>query len=125
MVAFGLSLWSRGQQPGQSCEVVGSHRQDEAGLHPFEVAIDGQGDTADGFGPAESLFDPFAVSDRQGISLVPGRAPSIAECLNFCATWGVTQACHRSATNSAASKPLSAPGVSLRKETDPLAIHSG
>ncbi len=34
---------------------------------PFEAAIDG-------LGHAESLFDPFAVLDRQGVTLVPGRA---------------------------------------------------
>ena len=70
MPAFGLC----GQQPGQSGEVVSGHRQDEAGAHAFETPIDGLGHAADGFGPAENLFDPLAVFDGQGVTLVPGRA---------------------------------------------------
>jgi hypothetical protein len=61
-------------QPGQSGEVVSGHRHDEAGTHPLDASVDGLGHAADGFGPAESLFDPFAVFDRQGVTLVPGRA---------------------------------------------------
>src|SRR3990167_3618982 len=62
------------EQPGQSGEVVCGHGEDEAGTHPFDAVINGLGHSADGFGPAESLFDPFAVFDRQGVTLVPGRA---------------------------------------------------
>lgn len=40
--------------------------------------------------------------------------PSIAEDRDFCVTCGVTQAFRRSATNAAASKPLSAPSLSCR-----------
>src|SRR6056297_3740303 len=40
--------------------------------------------------------------------------PSIAEYLDFWATWGVTQAWRRLDTNPAASYPLSAPSVSCR-----------
>lgn len=43
-------------------------------MHFFEAAIDGLRHAADGFGPAESLFDPFAVHDRQGVTLLLGRA---------------------------------------------------
>ena len=80
-------LMSCGEQPGQSGEVVGGHRQDEAGPHPFDAAIDGLRHTANGFGPAEGLFNPFAVLEWR----------------DFCATCGVTQAWRRSATNPAAS----------------------
>ena len=55
-------------------EVVGSHRQDEAGTYPLDAPIDGLGHASDGFGPAESLCDPFAVFDRQGVTHVPDRA---------------------------------------------------
>ena len=72
MSAACLCLSSCCQQPGQSGQVVGGHRQDEAGAHPLEAAIDGLGHAADGLGPAESLFDPFAVPDRQGVTLVSG-----------------------------------------------------
>lgn len=40
--------------------------------------------------------------------------PSIAEYLDFWATWGMTQAWRRSDTNPVASYPLSAPSVSRR-----------
>ena len=63
---------SCGQQPWQSGEVVGGHRQYEAGPHPFDAAIDGLGHAANGFGPAEGLFDPLAVLDRLGVALVSG-----------------------------------------------------
>jgi hypothetical protein len=43
-------------------------------MYPFEAAIDGLAHAADGPGPAESLFDPFAVFDRQGVTCVPGGA---------------------------------------------------
>jgi hypothetical protein len=56
-------LVSWGLQSGQSCEVAGGHRQDEAGPHPFDAAIDGLGDAADGFCPAEGLVDPLSVLD--------------------------------------------------------------
>lgn len=62
---------SRGQQSLQPGEVVGGHGKGEAGAYPLEAAIDGLGHAADGLGPAESLFDPVAVFDRQGVSLVP------------------------------------------------------
>ena len=60
------------QQAGQSGEVVGGHRQDEAGPHPLDAAIDSLGHAADGFGPAEGLFDPLAVLDREGMAFVSG-----------------------------------------------------
>lgn len=41
---------------------------------PFNAAIDGLCHSADGLGPTESLLDPFAVPDRHGIALVPGRS---------------------------------------------------
>ncbi len=65
---------SCGQQPRQSGEVVGCHRHDEAGAHPLDATIDDLGHAANGLGPAESLFDPLAVFDRQGVTLVPGGA---------------------------------------------------
>ncbi|SHK42027.1 FAD linked oxidases, C-terminal domain, partial [Roseomonas rosea] len=60
------------QQPGQSGQVVGDHRQDEAGSHAFDATIDGLGHAADGLGPAESLLDALAVFLGQGMALVPG-----------------------------------------------------
>ena len=65
---------SCGQHPGQSGEIVGHHGQDEAGAHPLDAAIDGLCHAPDGLGPAESLFDPFAVFDLQDVTFVPGRA---------------------------------------------------
>ena len=40
-------------------------------MDPFEAAIDVMSLAADGLGQAESLFDTFAVIDRQGVSFVP------------------------------------------------------
>ncbi|WP_444719019.1 hypothetical protein, partial [Paracoccus seriniphilus] len=45
------------QQSGQSGQVIGGHRLNKAGSHPFDTGIDGLRHTADGFGPAECLFD--------------------------------------------------------------------
>ena len=70
MPAFGLC----GQQPGQSGEVVSGHRQDEAGSHPLDAAIDGLSHATDGLGPAESLLDALAVFLGQGMALMPGGA---------------------------------------------------
>ena len=67
-----MFLVSCRQQPGQSGEVVGSHRQDEAGPHSFDTTIVGLGHAADLLGPAEGFLDPPAVLDRQGIALVSG-----------------------------------------------------
>ena len=43
--------------------------QNEARPHPFDAAIDGLGHAADGLGPAEGLFDPFAVFQGEGIAI--------------------------------------------------------
>lgn len=61
IAAFSFSASSRREELRQSCEVVGGHGEDEAGSHPFKAALDGLGHASDGLGPAESLFNPFAV----------------------------------------------------------------
>ena len=66
---------SRCEQPGQSDEVVGGHREDEAGPHPLDAAIDGQCHAADGLCSAGDLFDPFAVFLGQGVTFVARIAP--------------------------------------------------
>lgn len=53
----------------------GGHRQDEAGSHPFGVTIDSLRYAVDGVDPAEGLFNPISVFDRQGIALMSGGAP--------------------------------------------------
>ena len=60
------------QQPGQSGEVVGCHRQDEPRPDAFYAAIHGLRHVTDGFRPAERLLYPFAVPSRQGIAIMPG-----------------------------------------------------
>jgi len=65
---------SGAQQPGQPGKVVGGHRKNDAGSHPLNAAIDGLSHATDGFCPAESLFDPLAVFEGQGVALVPGGA---------------------------------------------------
>ena len=76
---------SRGQQSGQSGEVVCGHRQDEAGAHPFYAAIHRLGHSTGRLGVTEGLLDPFAVLDGQNIVFVTGR-PSVRcpayECLH-------------------------------------------
>jgi len=42
--------------------------------HPLNAAIDGLRHAAYGLYPAERLFDPFALLDRQGVALVSGDA---------------------------------------------------
>ena len=61
-------LASNPQQPGQSGEIIGGHCQDEAGPYPLDAPMDGLGHAADGLGPAENLFDPFAVFQGQGVT---------------------------------------------------------
>ena len=65
---------SRVRQTWQPGKGVGGHRQKEAGSRPLDPAIDGLGHANDGFFPAESLFDPFAVLEGQSVTFVPGGA---------------------------------------------------
>lgn len=62
------------QQSGQSGQVIGCHRQNEAGSHPFDAAIDGLCHATDGLGPAEGFFNPLSMLYRQGIALMSGSA---------------------------------------------------
>ncbi len=73
---FGVCAWgcfsaSCGQQPGQSCEVVGCHRQDEPRPDALDAAIHGLSHATDGFRPAKGLFDLLSVLLGQGVALVP------------------------------------------------------
>jgi hypothetical protein len=68
-------LLLRGQQSWQPGEVVGGHREGEAGAHPFDSAIDGLRHAADGLCAAEGLFNPFAMLDRQGASFARAVEP--------------------------------------------------
>ncbi len=52
------------QQSGQSGQVIGGDRQNEAGSHPFDAAIDSLRHATDCLGPAEGLLDPLSVLDR-------------------------------------------------------------
>ena len=75
--AFHACAWcrspaSRSQQPGQSCEVVGGHGQDEPRTDALDAAIHGLRHATDRFGPAERLFDLFPVFLGQGLALMPG-----------------------------------------------------
>jgi hypothetical protein len=62
------------QQSGQSGQVICGHRQNEAGSHSFDPAIDGLRHATDGLGPAEGFLDPLSVLDRQGVALMSGSA---------------------------------------------------
>ena len=42
---------------------MGGHRQNEAGSHPFDGAIDCLRHAADCCGPAEGFFDPLSALD--------------------------------------------------------------
>lgn len=44
------------------------------GPDPFDAAVDGLGEAADGLAPAKGLLDPFAMLLGQGIARVSGRA---------------------------------------------------
>ncbi len=62
-------------KPGQlwqSGEISGGQRHDEAKPCAFNAAINGLDGASDGFGPAESLLDPFAVPEGTSVALVPG-----------------------------------------------------
>ena len=52
------------QQSGQSGQVIGRHRQNEAGSHPFDATIDGLRHAADGLGPAEGFLESFNARFR-------------------------------------------------------------
>ncbi len=74
--AFDIRAWcgssaSHSQQPGQSCEVVGRHCQDEAGSDAFNASIHGLRHAADGLSPAERLFDLLSVFLEHGPRLSP------------------------------------------------------
>jgi hypothetical protein len=60
------------QQPGQSGKVVGGHGQDEPRPDAFNTAIHSLCHSADGFRPAERLFDPLPVLLGLGVTLIPG-----------------------------------------------------
>ena len=51
------------QQSGKSGQFMGCHRQNEAGSHPFDGAIDCLRRAADRCGPAEGFFDPLSALD--------------------------------------------------------------
>lgn len=68
-------FWLCRKQPGEPCEVVGGHRQDEARSNAFEATVDSLRHAADGLGPAEGLLDPFAVLLGQRVARVPRGAP--------------------------------------------------
>ena len=67
LLAFGLIafLWRDLNDLGQHDEVVGRHSQDEGGCGSGGALDLEPRDAADRLGPAECLFDPFAVLDRQ------------------------------------------------------------
>lgn len=61
-------------KPGQlwqSGEISGGQRHDEAKPCAFNAAINGLDGASDGFGPAESLLDPFAVPEGTSVALYP------------------------------------------------------
>ena len=105
-------LPSCAQQFGQSGEVSGRQRQDEARPDALDAAEYGLRAPADGLGPAKSLFDPLAVLERQSIALVPGGAPVDRGMTGSLGEVRRDTSLPQVATNSAASCPLSAPNVS-------------
>lgn len=70
--------------------------------------------TTDGFGPTQDLPVAFTAALEGGVTLVPDGTTVDRGMSRFCPTCRATQAWPRSARNSAASKPLSAPSVSRR-----------
>jgi len=70
-IAFSTGAILRAQ-PGQSCEVVGSHRQDEPGTDTLYAAIHDLCHATDYFGPAERFFDLLSVLLGQGIAPYAG-----------------------------------------------------
>ena len=52
---------SRSQQSGQSGEIVGGHREGEAGIHPVQPSAYGLGHAAGPLGPTECLINLLAV----------------------------------------------------------------
>ena len=66
----GASPASRSQHPGQSCEIIGGHCQDER-TDTLDVAIHGLSHAADGFRPAKRFFNLLSVLPGQGIDLMP------------------------------------------------------
>ncbi len=63
------------KQLRQSGEISCGQGHDEVGTCALDASNGGLSTPSDGFGPAESLLDPFAMPEGQGIALVvPGGA---------------------------------------------------
>ena len=94
-----------GQQPGQSGEGVGGHRQDEARPQPLNATIAELAQPKAFSSRFRGLIDREALTGRV-VRPIDGGLPRFLRGM---------QACRGSATKSALSYPLSAPSVSRNR----------
>ena len=78
--AGGRLSTSCGQQPGQSCEIVCGHCQNEPRPNAFNTAIHGLCHATHGFNPANHLFRFLWMFLGQGVALMSGghQSPNIS-----------------------------------------------
>src|SRR5688572_18715684 len=72
-------------EPRQTDEIVGGHREGEGEAHAGEAAAHRPGEAADGLGPAEGLLDQLALLLALRVARVPrgtaidGRAAALVD----------------------------------------------